>query len=67
MNDTFKKNIGYITVDEITDEKWEMVRSIENKQAAISIPRRAGKSAAFKEIGRLASSSLGLRGPALTR
>ena len=80
MNDAFK-NIGYITVDEmnrafnteckpsdfaITDEMWERVKSIENKQAAISIPRRAGKSAAFKEIGRLTNGSELFIGPAGT-
>ncbi len=41
----------------ITDEQWEKVKSFEGKQAAISIPRQAGKSAAFKQVGYLANGS----------
>ena len=41
----------------ITDEQWEKVKSFEGKQAAISIPRQAGKSAAFKQVGYLTNGS----------
>ena len=41
----------------ITDEQWEKVKSFEGAQSTISIPRQAGKSAAFKEIGRLTNGS----------
>ena len=53
----------------ITDEMWEKVKSFEGKQAAISIPRQAGKSAAFKQVGYLANGSelfiepMGTNGP----
>ena len=50
----------------ITDEQWEKVKSFEGKQAAISIPRQAGKSAAFKQVGYLTNGSELFVGPAGT-
>ena len=50
----------------ITDEQWEKVKSFEGKQAAISIPRQAGKSAEFKQVGYLANGSKLFIGPAGT-
>ena len=50
----------------VTDEQWAKVKSIENKQAAISIPRQAGKSAAFKQVGYLTNGSELFIGPAGT-
>ena len=48
----------------ITDELWEWQKSLGSKQAAISIPRQAGKSAAFKQVGYLTNGSELFIGPA---
>ena len=52
-NCPFCKQFNFV----ITDEQWEKVKSFEGKQAAISIPRQAGKSAAFKQVGYLTNGS----------
>ena len=52
-NCPFCKQFNFV----ITDEQWEKVKSLGSKQAAISIPRQAGKSAAFKQVGYLTNGS----------
>lgn len=48
----------------ITDEQWEKVKSFEGAQTTISIPRQAGKTAAFKQVGYLTNGSKLFIGPA---
>ena len=47
----------------ITNEQWEKVKSLVSKQAAISIPRQAGKT---EQVGYLTNGSKLFIGPAVT-
>ena len=46
-NCPFCKQFNFV----ITDEQWEKVKSFEGKQAAISIPRQAGKTVGYLTNG----------------